>query len=240
MAAPKESTPRPSFAVDLRRGRRAVLATAPAASPAARPVSAVAQGKARARRRWLPALGGLGLAALLALGVAWWVSPPPRDALARVNDEYITVQQVDKEMLLNRALSALANEGQEVGTTRGAVLESLIAQRMQAQDGAKAGVTVTDADMDAWIESVLARNAWTPAQLDEALTGYGLNRADFVASVRDTVLINRYIGEFVVRGARDPKEAQALQNSWLAQLQNTSRVERYGNLDAPPAPPNSQ
>ena len=237
MAAPKESDPSLGFEVDIRRGRRAATpAAARSAGSSARPLTPAAQRKARAWRRWTLALGGLGLVALLALGVAWWVSRPPRDALARVNDEYITVQQVDKEILLNRALSALANEGQEVGATRGAVLESLIAQRMQAQDASRAGVTVSDEDVAAWLESVLARNQWTEAELDEALTGYGLSRADFIASVRDTVLINRYIGEYVIRGARDPNEAKALQNSWLAQLQNTSRIERYDNPDKDTAP----
>ena len=50
------------------------------------------------------------------------------------------------------------------------------------------------------------------------------------------MLINRYVGEYVIRGARDPNEAKALQNGWLAQLQNTSRIERYGNPDEATAP----
>src|SRR6188472_1403220 len=107
MAAPKESNPSPGFEVDIRSGRRAATPAAEhPAAPVVRPLTPAAQRKARARRRWLVALGGLGLVALLALGVAWWVTRPPRDALARVNDEYITVQQVDQELLLNRALSA--------------------------------------------------------------------------------------------------------------------------------------
>ena len=95
-----------------------------------------------------------------------WGSRPP-GALARVNGEYITTAQVDREILLNRALSALANNGQEVATTRGDVLESLISRRMQAQDATKAGVTITHAEVDDWIDSILQRQGGRGA-VDEA------------------------------------------------------------------------
>src|SRR4051794_16381540 len=100
MAASKETKPQPAFEVDIRSGRRAV-ASEPTEYHTSRPLSVVAQRKARTRQRWLLALGGLGVMAVLAVGVIWWINRPPTNALARVNDEYITEQQVDKELLLN-------------------------------------------------------------------------------------------------------------------------------------------
>jgi peroxiredoxin len=107
---------------------------------------------------------------------------------------------------------------------------------MKAQDAARAGVTVTDADVEHFIEGLLTQQGKTPAELDTALTGYGLTRADLVAEQHDVVLINSYIGLKVTAGATTDDDRQRLTNDWVIQLQQTSKVDRFGVPDEPIAP----
>ncbi len=232
MATPKRSPTPPSFEVDIRSGGRAAT-PAPAGEAASGPrtLSPVAQRRARNRRRLILAGLGLLLVAVAALAGAWWVGQPPPNVLARVNGENITNEQVDRELLLNRALTALANDGKEVPTTRSAVLEDLISRRMQAQDAARAGVTLTDAQVDDWILTYFQGRKWSKAQVMEALTGYGLTWDDMLAGFHDVALINTYLIKYVARGARDTDDALARQDAWLGNLESTSRVERFRNPD---------
>jgi peroxiredoxin len=151
--------------------------------------------------------------------------------LARVNGENITNEQVDRELLLNRALTALANDGKEVSTTRSAILEDLISRRMQAQDAGRAGLSLTDAQVDEWIMTYFQGRQWTKAQVMEALTGYGLTWEDMRDGFRDTALINTYLIKYVSRGAKTADEAVARQNDWLSNLESTSQVTRFRNPD---------
>ena len=205
MATPKRSPTSPKFEVDIRSGGRAAPAIpASEAAPGPRALSPVAQRRARNRRRLLLAGAGLLVVALLAVGVAWWVGQPPPNVLARVNGEPITIEQVDRELLLNRALTALANDGQEVSTTRSAILEDLISRRMQAQDARRAGLSLTDAQVDDWITTYFQGRQWTKAQVMEALTGYGLTWDDMRDGFRDTALINTYLISMSAGGRRPP------------------------------------
>lgn len=232
MATPKRSSPSPGFEVDIRSGGRAAPpAAASEAVPAPRTLSPVAQRRARTRRRLILAGAGLIVALVAALGVIWWVGQPPPNVLARVNGENITSEQVDHELLMNRALTALANDGKEVSTTRSAVLEDLISRRMQAQDAARAGVTLTDAQVNDWILTYFQGRKWTKAQVMEALTGYGLTWDDMLISFRDVAVINTYLIKYVARGAKDADDALARQDAWLGNLESTSRVERLRNPD---------
>jgi peroxiredoxin len=72
--------------------------------------------------------------------------------------------------------------------------------------------------------------------LDTALKGYGLTRADLYADQRDVVAINSYIGLNVVAGATSDDQRSQLMNDWITQLQQTSKVERFGTPDEPTAP----
>ncbi len=233
--------PAPAFAVHIHRGNRA-LDEAPAAEPSAgvdapsTRRSPAAQRKARTRRRAGWGLAGLIGLALIALGLAWWIGQPPRGVLARVNGEYITTPQVDREILLNRAISALANNGQGINETRTATMERLISELIQAQAAHRAGAQVTDVDVRAAIASLIAREGWTPAQLEAALTRQDLSWADLQASLQNSVLINRYIRTVITQGVTDPVQASALEKTWRAQVESTSKVERYGSPDGGTAP----
>jgi cytochrome c biogenesis protein CcmG/thiol:disulfide interchange protein DsbE len=228
----------PGFEVDIRRGRRAVDAPAPAEARPAR-LSSVAARPARAQQTQQRVLAGVLIAALIlvvgAFAFSWWSAQPPAGVLARINGEDIRVEQVDREILLNRAMTALLS-GNEVAPSRSATVEDLLDRRMKARDAAAAGMTVSDSDVENFVRRLLDQNGKTEADLDEALKGYGLTRADLYAEQRDIVLINSYIGLKVVAGATTDDERQIKINDWVTQLQQTSKVERFGTPDEPTAP----
>src|SRR6476661_1150432 len=215
-------------------------APAPAAAEA-RParLSSVAARPARAQRTQQRVLAGVLIAAVVivagAFAFSWWSAQPPAGVLARINGEDIRVDQVDHEILLNRAMTALLS-GKEVAPSRSATVEDLLDRRMKARDAAAAGVTVSDADVQNFVRRLLDQNGKTEADLDEALKGYGLTREDLYAEQRDIVLINSYIGLKVVAGATTDDERQSKINDWVTQLQQTSKVERFGTPDEPTAP----
>ncbi|HUS14619.1 MAG TPA: SurA N-terminal domain-containing protein, partial [Chloroflexia bacterium] len=192
----------PGFGVEIRRGQRAIdLAPDEAPLLAPRAATVATSSVRRPVNRQQQILGGVLVAALLAVaalfGLSWFAAQPPGNVLARINGETISVDQVDKEILLNRAMTALLN-GEEETLSRSATVESLIERRMQAQDATHAGVKATDAEVNGFINSLLERNGKTAAELETALTGYGLTHDDLYAEWRDVVQINSYIGLNVV------------------------------------------
>ncbi len=237
----------PGFNVEIRRGQRALDQEAAPRTPVAKagrraPEAEAAWGGVRVKRRakvQQKILAGVLIFAVLVVAgffaLSWWSTQPPAGVLARVNGENITVQQVDREILLNRALTALLT-GDEQTLSRSATVESLIDRRMRAQDAARAGIKVSDADVEGFVQTLLTRNGKTMDDLDTALKGYGLTRADLYADQRDVVAINSYIGLNVVAGATSDDQRSQLMNDWITQLQQTSKVERFGTPDEPTAP----
>src|SRR5690349_19085654 len=169
----------PGFDVEIRRGQRALDQEAAPRPPAAKagrraPEAEAAWGGVRVKRRaklqQKVLAGVLILAVLVVAGffaLSWWSTQPPAGVLARVNGENITVQQVDREILLNRALTALLT-GDEQTLSRSATVESLIDRRMRAQDAARAGIKVSDADVDGFVQTLLTRNDKTMDDWDKA------------------------------------------------------------------------
>src|SRR4051812_29423194 len=252
--SPSSPPPDPGFGVEIRRGRRAVDTAPDPVDGSADPLVAdqptrvlvpggtqPATGKVRPAKVPTPArrrgglqqrvLGGVLLAALLivlgAFAYSWWSTQPPPGVLARVNGENITIAEVDREILVNRALTALL-AGEETTPSRFSTVESLIDRYMRAQDARRAGISVTDADVEKFVADLLSRQDKTLDDLDTALRGYGLTRADFIAEQRDVVLINSYIGLKVTANATSNDDWESKLNDWVTQLQRTSKVERFG------------
>lgn len=226
----------PGFGVEIRRGGRAVAETTPAPPVVTRTAAPVA---ARPRGRQNQVLTSLlVVAGLIVVGFfafSWYSAQPPPDALVRVNGEVVTTGQVDREILINRAVTALIT-GKEETISRSSALDSLIERRMRVQDAIRAGVTVGDDDVNAFVAAVLKQNEKTSDDLDTALKGYGLTRAEFNNEQRDVVLINRYIGLKVTAGATTDDAREQKINDWTAQLQRTSNIERFTVPDEPTAP----
>ncbi len=226
----------PGFGVEIRRGQRAVE-SGPTPVAASRPATVPSAARPAARQNRV--LAGLlvaagGIVALL-FAFSWVSAQPPPDGLARVNGEVITNAQVDRAILVNRAMTALLM-GKEETFSRSSALQSLIDVRMRAQDAERAGVTVSNSDVDRLITYQLDKYNKTLADLQTALKGYGINQSDFYGEQHDVALINKYIGLNVAVGATSQDEIDSKTNDWVTQLQRTSKVERFNVPDEPTAP----
>ena len=232
---PSEPSQGLPFDVQIRRGYRAVAAEhTPRELDSALSRQLSPRAERRVRRRFafrVLAVLGLGL-----VGLFWLLSLPPQGALARVNGEYITMAQVDREILIDRVFSELTNNGQDVADTRTTILERLINQRVLAQAAIRGGMTISDADLDAEITRLPDQQQWTLAQLDTALARQGLSRADLRASIRDVVLVNRYIDNVLNRGATDQSQLFTRQNSWSTDAVRSAKIGRFGDPDGAQAP----
>jgi len=164
------------------------------------------------------------------------MSLPPPGALARVNDEYLTAAQIDREILVNRVYASLSADAVARAETRTAILERLITQRLEAQAASRAGATVTDGDLDATITQMSAHQHWSLEQLGTALTRQGLTRADLRGSLRDVLLVTRYADDVLTQGAGNSPAALTQQQTWAQQVVRAGRVVRYGDPEGTQAP----
>jgi peroxiredoxin len=234
----QRGAPDPGFDVEIVSGGRARDTGAPAASPRTlSPARIAAKTEARRRRNVIIAACALGLAAI----AVWaWLSNPnanvPADAVARVNGEYIYDRDITREVDLSR-LAIDLNKGKSVSVpSRASALENLISRKMQVQDAKRAGVSISAGDVDSDIQQRLNVTGLSMAQLEANLAKYNLKLDDMRAFSADFLLINKYIGEVVVKGATSDEDRQNRYNDWLTNLSQTSKIDRLKSAGAGPAP----
>lgn len=157
-----DAEPSVPFAVQIQRGHRAVDAESAADLPLER-----SPDRQQRRGWWNRTWFRVGWKILLVIGVAigggaWLVNQPPPDALAQVNGAYITVAELDRELLLGRVFAELGSVGDTSTAIRTATLDRLINQRREAQAVDRTGMAVTDRDLDAEIARLGGQQGWTP------------------------------------------------------------------------------
>ena len=230
------------FDVEINSGGRAYDAgqAAPGSEAAARELSATrAAAKERATRRKLLifTVAVVGLAAM----ILWaWVSNPntnvPSDAVARVNGEYISEGDIDREINLGKASLYLSKGGNAETPSRAAVLEDLISRKMQVQDAQKAGVSVSQAEVDQAMKGILDRTGVTQDKLQAALENYSLRLEDMRRVTADALLVSKYVSDYVTRNATDEADAQNKKNDWLTRLAQNGKIDRLKPSGTGPAP----
>jgi cytochrome c biogenesis protein CcmG, thiol:disulfide interchange protein DsbE len=235
---PSETTPL-GFEVEIESGGRAHDLDAPA-SPAPTVLSpARAAAKARDRRR--NAFLAIGTVAVLLGLIAWmWFTNPnanvPSDAVARVNGEFIYQRDVDKRLDFTRWLNELSSLPVTEQPSASSKLEEIIAERMQIQDAHKAGVTVTDQELEGELGQVSVSTGRTMDEIRQSLEKYNLGYDDLRTFVSNAVLVRKYKDQYVLAGAKDVQDAQNRENDWLTSLAQTSRIDRFKSAGSGPAP----
>lgn len=226
------------FEVEISSGGRAHDVGTPTSPPREiSPVRLAAKAEARKRRLNIALVLGLLLAGL---GSWAWISNPntnvPADAVARVNGEYIYEADITREIDLSRVAVELSKGNPDNVPSRSKVLEDLISRKMQVQDAKKAGVTASQVEVDASISDITTRTGLSQKDLEAALAKYNLKLDDMRAVTADIVIINRYIGDYVVKGATSDQDIQTRRNDWLTQLTQTSKVDRLKSSGSGPEP----
>jgi parvulin-like peptidyl-prolyl isomerase len=151
------------------------------------------------KRRLLEIVLVLAIAAL----ASWTVgckSELPKDAVAKVGDTYITVAQFD---------AAVKEEASRYGITKDAnpdiykelqkwVVENLVANEVAVQEAAKLGLSVTDTETQAAVDSY--RSSYyngDQTAMDEALKAAGVTMEAFTKNAKDGLLRDKVRAEIV-------------------------------------------
>jgi len=119
------------------------------------------------------------------------------DTVARVNGEEITRTELE-----NSEAQIAAQQGVDVTSLNAAnreqlrvqALDTLIANTLIQQAVANSGLTATEADIDAQIETIKGQFQ-DDAQFQEALLGQGLSEADLREQVRREVVTQAYLAQ---------------------------------------------
>ncbi|MDD3618076.1 MAG: SurA N-terminal domain-containing protein [Desulfobulbaceae bacterium] len=138
----------------------------------------------------------LCLSSLLFLPVA-----APADVVDRVvavvNDEVITLSEVNEEgkALLQRVAEnvSAAELPDALQQVRQTMIEKLIEKKIMLQEAGKANITVSDEEVNAAFERILARNNTTPVQFRAQLAPMGMTEEQFLENLRDQVLSSKLV-----------------------------------------------
>ncbi|HEX9051869.1 MAG TPA: peptidylprolyl isomerase [Anaeromyxobacter sp.] len=131
----------------------------------------------------------LSVALALTAGAA---PAPPRQVVDRVaatiNGEVVTLSDLEERAGADWRRVEQMDPGQARDEARAATLrrafDTIVAERLLADEAKTLQVEVTDAQVDAAIGDIKSRNHFDDAQLDRALAEQGLGRAAFRAQIR--------------------------------------------------------
>jgi len=182
-------------------------------------------------RRFFSALmPGLGLAVLAAGGSAAWAQTRELATQGELLDRVVAI--VNDGVVLNSDLDAqvvavterLHEQKLELppqNVLRQQVLERLVLQEIQVQHASKAGVKVSDENVNAALQDVAKRNNMTLTQLPEALGKQGVDYAAYREEIRREITLQllrqrdvlqrisvtpREIDQFLEKQAKAPSE----------------------------------
>lgn len=112
--------------------------------------------------------------------------------VAIVNDQIITQKELDANIANTRKqMAALHMPAQNEETIRQHALDSLINHALLLQIAKNAGLTVSDAELDASIKNIMAQNHMTENQMKQALAKEGLSFAKYRDKLRDEITLKR-------------------------------------------------
>jgi len=143
---------------------------------------------------------GAGLLAMLAGGHAARAETVDK-IVAVVNDDPITLYQLDKEMAdkIDEIKKAEGNnlQKEKFNDYRQQALNLLIEEKLLDQEMTKHNMTVTDADVQKSIDSVMKRTSLTKQQLIEEVQKKGITFEKYQADLKGQIRKMKFMGEFL-------------------------------------------
>jgi peptidyl-prolyl cis-trans isomerase SurA len=107
--------------------------------------------------------------------------------LSELNDEgRDTLERITEQAPLNEQAAALQNARLEI-------LSRMIDRKITVQKAQEMNISVTDAEIDATIETILARNKATQQDLQRELTARGISEETYRSSLREQILFSRLV-----------------------------------------------
>ncbi len=118
--------------------------------------------------------------------------------VAVVNDEIITLSELDKEgQSIFRKIASTTPAAQlesKLVETRAEILETLIDKKLISQKAAAQKITVSDAEVNAALDNVLKRTRMSKEQLLEKLNESGVNEDIYKSTLKSQILQNKLVG----------------------------------------------
>lgn len=156
---------------------------------------------------------------ILAAAVGYYKFILPEGVAAVVNDEKITLSELDAAVARMRGTAGNAPDG-----LRFQALNELIVERLVLQEAGKAGIRISKEEA-----ASAAHDAQAASGLDETAftvkmkTLYGSTQ-DFHKALERGLIINRFLAERVVPQGADPQAAAQAVDQWLRTLSERAAV----------------
>lgn len=135
----------------------------------------------------------LALAALCAFAVPALAQVQKLDrVVAVVDDDVVMASELQQRLdTITQQIAAQNVQAPPIDILRRQVLEQLIVERLQLQMGARAGVTISDAELDQAIARVQQNMGLSPEQFQRKLEADGISNSAFRQQIRQELIIRR-------------------------------------------------
>jgi peptidyl-prolyl cis-trans isomerase SurA len=142
------------------------------------------------------------LALLWVVAVAAWAPLPAtaqtvQSIVAVVNDDIVTSQELKERLRLAVAAGGIPNDPEILDRLSGQVLRSVIDEKLQRQEAARLGITVTPAEVDRAMQQIAESNRMSRADLDAFLTGRGVEPRVMTRQIEAQIAWLKVIGRQV-------------------------------------------
>ncbi|MFQ5341691.1 MAG: redoxin domain-containing protein [Anaerolineae bacterium] len=148
--------------------------------------------------------------------------------VAIVNSEPITESQLEREVGIGRVLYPLlqgvpvGDDPQTLERMRTDLLSSLIDERLLVQAAGDAGLTLEDTALDTRLAGLLSRMGLAEADLADMLASVGVTMDDLRASLRSTMLAEKFVADSPAPAGVSGKSAY---ERWARALQQEANIE---------------
>lgn len=147
--------------------------------------------------------------------------------VAVVNGDPITEAALEREVGIGRVLYPLlqgvpvGNDAQTLERMRSDLLSSLIDEQLLVQAAEEAGLTVSEADLDARVETMSSRIGLSMDDFAGQLSTVGVSMDDLRASLRSTILAERFVSE---NPPPSDVSARSTYETWVKALQKQGDI----------------
>jgi peptidyl-prolyl cis-trans isomerase SurA len=147
--------------------------------------------------------------------------------IAYVNDDIITLSELNEKtaaIIAGRKQNPyLREQGQDVEKLRREILDNLVNERLAAKEIIRLKISVTAAEVDAVVKTIMDDNKLTPEQLEAELRNEGQTLEDFRKRIREDLerarLIDREVrSKTVITDAQVEAYYQANREEFLAKV----------------------
>ncbi|MBY6210095.1 peptidylprolyl isomerase [Microbulbifer agarilyticus] len=137
--------------------------------------------------------GLLAAAAASAIALPTWAQVQQLDrVVAVVDDDVVMASELQQRInTISQQIAAQNVQAPPIDVLRRQVLEQLIVERLQLQMGARAGVTISEEELDQAIARVQQNMNLSPAQFQQKLEVDGISNNAFRQQIRQELIIRR-------------------------------------------------